>query len=240
MVSQSSEGIFILFQEIKNKEKLKTANRNHWSQHIHCRIILANSWLSIVCLLWYSIIYTAVTQYKWSNFCLIIDFSITCSWFYLFATLYTGSCDHDTTNDAFFTWRVFVPPALKHQHHKNWNQSELTSLSISVLLSRWPRSRGVVAVECVFSHVRARLASEDTVMCFFPLWDTMQRRPEGNTHVQQHRFLSRWTWDHRLRCVYRTVRRLTEFRIQWHWLVSTNFSQQNKWSSVFYLCFIDA
>ncbi len=59
-------------------------------------------------------------------------------------------------------------------------------------------------MECVFSHVWARLASEDAVMCVFSLWDTVQRRPAGNTHVQQHRFLSRRPWDHRLRYVNRT------------------------------------
>lgn len=79
------------------------------------------------------------------------------------------------------------------------------SLSISVSLLRWPCCRGVVTVECVFSHMWARLASEDTIVCFLSLWDTVQRCPAGNTHVQQHSFLSRWTWNHRLRYVYLTL-----------------------------------
>lgn len=78
-------------------------------------------------------------------------------------------------------------------------------LSISVLLFRWPCGRGVVTVECVFSHMWAGLASEDEIMCFLSLWDSVQRSPAGNTHVQQHRFLSRRTWDHRLRYVYWVV-----------------------------------
>ncbi|KAF3833627.1 hypothetical protein F7725_024831 [Dissostichus mawsoni] len=64
------------------------------------------------------------------------------------------------------------------------------SLSTSVLLFRRPCGRGVVSVECVFSYMRARLASEDAIMRFLSLWDTMQRSPAGNAHVQQHSFLS--------------------------------------------------
>lgn len=59
----------------------------------------------------------------------------------------------------------------------------------------------MVTVERVFPHVWPRLASEDALMRVVPVWDAVQRRPAGNTHVQQHVLLSWRTWNRGLRYV---------------------------------------
>lgn len=66
-------------------------------------------------------------------------------------------------------------------------------------LHRRPRGWGVVTVEHVFPHVWPRLASEDALLRLLSLWDPVQRCPAGNAHMQQHLFLSRWTWNRGLR-----------------------------------------
>lgn len=115
----------------------------------------------------------------------------------------------------------------------------LKSLIIDLCLARWPCGRGVVTVEYVFSHMWARLASEDTIMRFLSLWDIVQRCLTGNAHVQQHRFLSRWTWDHRLRYVYQTpLSAAFQHCLDSVSLVNAVFWKQEWWHFNLYLCAI--
>lgn len=104
-------------------------------------------------------------------------------------------CDHVKTNDVLF---LIILRSI-------WNHLKLKSLIIDLPLIRWPCCRGMVTVECVFSYVWARMASEDTIVRVLSLRDIVQWGPAGNAHVQQHCFLSRRTWYHRIRYVYQTL-----------------------------------
>lgn len=83
---------------------------------------------------------------------------------------------------------------------KGWG-SVVTYMTCLFVFCRWPSSRGVVTVECVFSYMWTRLASAYPFVCFVTVWDVVQRCTSRNPHVQQHCFLSRWTRDYKLRYV---------------------------------------
>lgn len=57
---------------------------------------------------------------------------------------------------------------------------------------RGPRSRGVVAVECLLADMWAGLPGADALLCLLSIWDAVQWVAAGDAHLQQHGHLPRY------------------------------------------------
>lgn len=177
---------------------------NLWSPHVHCQTFIEPltilMWL-IILFLWHTNIcrcnHTVEKKVLW------YWVSTGTGMWHILSPVFEHACFKLQACAAILKL-ITVFFSITLSSISNISALKLTCLITDFSLIRRPSCWGVVAVECVFSHMRARLASEDAIMCFFSLRNVVQRSPSGNTHVQQHRFLSRWTWDDRLRYVHQT------------------------------------